>query len=850
MDAPHWFTARFPHATAVQRPSWPVIMQGDNLLLSAPTGSGKTLAAMLPIMHHLVAEPSAELRCLYVVPLKSLANDVQKNLASFLADIPADGVRVAVRTGDTPAHERRKLYEAPPAILITTPESLAILLTHPAAVSVFTSLRWIVIDEIHAVIPNKRGADLAISLERLETLVEKPLQRIGLSATFAPLAEAARYLVGGDRSCQVVHIEGKRDIELMLEPLSSPHPCPSLPEGEGAAVKGSGFLARVIRRLERELQSSRTTLIFTDVRSLAEQLTWRLRRHYPEWRDQISAHHSSLSLDRRRDIEGRLKNGELRIVVSSASLELGIDIGAIDTVALLHAPRSVTRLLQRIGRAGHCPNGTGRALILTANANELLEAALTIASGVASQIEMTRLPRHPLDVLCQQILGMAVQQPTSPEAAFALVKRAYPYRDLPRAEFDDCLAYLFGKDRAGRDWLPPRLRWEADRFVIADRRTTRIVRSNLGSIISEDDRAVRLEISGDLPLSPRRRGEGVRGAEIGRVDNDFAERLQPGDRFVLDGRCLEYRQAEGADLLVTEVVGYPLTPRWGGSLWTMPAELAQRIFVFRAQAGEALREGKACLKDMLARDLGMRGAAGEDLADLFDRQDSLSEIPDLAVCLIEALAGADEVHYFLHTPLNRAGNSALGRVLAQRLSSGERGRVDGMSEWVAADLGLLLTMRGEIATERWRELLDAAKFDADLDTAIASSSGLRERFARVASTGMMILRNPLGRKRRVGGRTYLQQRLFEQLHAVDPDFVLLRQARREMREECCDAEHARAYLQALPRCAIRVRWLATASPFAENWLEPIMNRPEFPSPYPLPQETAENVLVCDKTNIE
>lgn len=804
MDVLRNFKDRFPNATPVQRQSWPIITQGDNLLLSAPTGSGKTLAAMLPILQKLIDEPTPDLRCLYVVPLKSLANDVQKNLERFLADMPAHEVRVAIRTGDTSSHERRKLYEAPLAILITTPESLAIMLTHPAATSFFSSLRWIVVDEIHSLIPNKRGADLAISLERLETLVEQPLQRIGLSATFAPMAEAAQYLVGRDRSCRLVHIEGKRAIELVLE---------SLPLATDFASRG--FLTRVIRRLDRELQTSRTTLIFTDVRSLAEQLTWRLRRYYPAWRDQIAAHHSSLSFTRRRAIEEQLKNGELRIVVSSASLEMGIDIGAIDTVALLHAPRSVTRLLQRIGRAGHCPNGTGRAVILTANANELLEAALTIASGEAAQIEATRVPGHPLDVLCQQLLGMAVQQPTLPDEAFALVTRAYPYRDLSRADFDDCLLYLFGKDRGGRDWLPPRLRLEEERFVIADRRTTRIVRRNLGSIISEDDRAVRLQVTGDGW------SEEHVTAEIGRVDSDFAERLQPGDCFVLDGRSLEYRKTEGGDLVVTEAAGYPLTPRWGGSLWTMPAELAQRIFVFRAQAGEALREGPAYLRHMLAHDLGLSGAACADLVKLFERQDSLSEIPDLSVCLIEGLAGADGVNYFLHTPLNRAGNNALGRVFAQRLSTRTP------PEWVAADLGLLLMAPQEISMTHWRDLLDSAKFDADLDSAIASSSGLRERFARVACTGMMVLRNPLGRKRRVGGRTYLEQRLFEQLYAIDPDFVLLRQSRREMREECCDADNARAYLETMPKRAIRVRWPGTASPFAENWLEPISNRPEL-----------------------
>src|SRR5207249_9766619 len=260
---------------------------------------------------------------------------------------------------------------------------------------------------------------------------------------------------------------------------------------------------------------------------LAERLTWALRCRFPQLAPRIAAHHSALAAPRRRLVERRLKSGQLRAVVSSTSLELGIDVRSVEQVVLVHPPGGVTRLLQRLGRSGHGPGRTRRGLVLTTGPGELLEAAVTCAAARSAQIEPLRCAEHPLDVLCQHLLGMAVVGPCEADAAFALVRRAFPFRHLERRDFDDCLTYLAGRNRDGREWLPPRLEYAGGQFSIVDARTARIVRRNLGTILADEPKPVRL----------------ADGTPIGTVDEPYADRLQPGDRFLLDGRCLEFRGA-------------------------------------------------------------------------------------------------------------------------------------------------------------------------------------------------------------------------------------------------------------------------------------------------------------------
>lgn len=795
----NWFRRRYGEPTEIQRAAWSRLPGGQHLLLSAPTGGGKTLAAFLPILIQLLDDrtrKTSALRCLYVSPLKALSADCERTLTTNLDELSAllpgsFTPRVAVRSGDSTAAQRRRLRRHPPDILLTTPESLAVLLSQPLAADLFAALRWIVIDEVHALAASKRGADLALSLERLTELATGRLQRIGLSATATPLTEAARWLTG--ESCAIAQTRDTTPLQMALFPLE----------------EGGNFLANLVDRLMPELRGNRATLVFTNSRRLAEQLGWALRRNLPEMDGQIAVHHSSLSAERRREVEENFKQGRLRAVVSSTSLELGIDIGAIDLAVLVHPPGDVIRLLQRVGRAGHGPGRIRRGLVLTATEAELLEAVVTIASGQSNQCEPLRIPTYPLDVLCQHILGMAAARAWSAEAMFALVRRAAPYRDLPRRDFDDCLAYL----GLPSSWLPVRLRGEKENFTILNQRTARLLRRNLGTILADPVYEVRLASSDPL----------AEDSSIGQVDRAFAERLHAGDRFLLDGRCLQVRslRPEESRVRVEEVAGRPVVPRWGGEGWPLSTELAQRLYLLRVQAAEALREGSDALAGLLRREYGLADDSVAKLSGFFQRQECVSEIPDTASCLVEIFSHEGGVDCYFHTPLNRLGNDALARVAVHRLARDHRRNADSL----VADLGFALLIQGDCDdtssrfAEMLRQILAAANFEADVEVALEGSAALRERFQRVAQTGLMLLRQPLGQPRRVGGRDWGARRLFDKIQTLDRDFVLLRQARRELLSEWCDVAAASRYVRELGRLPLRCRRVAYPSPLVESWTQ-------------------------------
>jgi ATP-dependent Lhr-like helicase len=775
-----WFTARYETPTAAQRLAWPMVSRGEHLLLSASTGTGKTLAALLPVLDRLLTYPSgSHVRCIYLAPLKALIHDVLRNLSAPLRQIqnflPAETrmPRLGARTGDTPARVRRRLHAQPPDVLLTTPESLAVLLSQPETNELFRWVESVVIDEVHALADNKRGADLALSLERLETLTSNSFQRIGLSATCTPLAEAARFLVGVGRRCLVAHVPDTAPLHVEVELLEA---------------GGGVFLGRLLDRLGPEIEANRSTLIFTNTRRLAERLSWSLRRRYPAWSEAIAAHHSSLSADRRRDLERRFKSGELRALVSSTSLELGIDVGPVDGVVLVHPPGGVVRLLQRVGRGGHAPGRPRRGLVLTAGPAALLEAAVTAGAGRLGQQEALRVPEHPLDVLCQHLLGMAVTRSWSADDMFSLVKRAYPYCDLTRDDFEACLAYLSGAQGG-----PTRLRRDGTAFRIRDDHHTRLLRCNLGSIVST--RTCRVVIREETSAN-------AAGRLVGELDAGYGEQLQPGDRFLLDGRCLEFRQRRSGALLVDEVFGRPAAPHWSGPGWPLAPELVRRLYLLRSQAAEALRESRAALARLLAGNYGLSDHAIDALAGYLERQERVSEVPSSCTLLIEMVRRYHGTEYYFHTPLNRAANEALARVAVHRLAC-DRGR-SALS--MVAELGMLLMVRGssELSPEDWRGLLTATGFEPELTTALEGSARLLEHYREIAQTGLLRPRRRFGRDAFPSNESAF----------VDGDFALMRQAWREAKE---GARETLGFLENLPRWAIHARRLAEISPFVEGW---------------------------------
>ncbi len=793
-----WFVARKGTPTIAQCFAWPVVATGENLLLSSPTGTGKTLAALMPIVDALLREPPTGLRCVYVAPLKALCRDAFVGLRKTLRSLAEAGVvsasdlRVGLRTGETSQRVRQHQRKHPPAILFTTPESLTQMLAHPASHLMLRDVRWVIVDEIHALIGDKRGADLAVSLERLQMLGTSPLQRIGLSATCAPLKAVAEFLVGADRPCTVAQAIDRGAMHFAIEPLFA------------NLDYSPKWMSAVLGHIERELAGRRTTLIFTNTRSLAERLTYALRRRHPLREKEIAVHHSAISAARRRLVEWRMKHGRLWIVVSSTSLELGIDIGTVDHVIFVHPPGGVVRLLQRVGRSGHGPNQPRRGLLLTASAGELVEAVVTAGGGRDGRIEPVRVETNPLDVLCQQIVGLAMTGLWSAAAAFELIRRATPFRDLSRSDFDACLAYLGGRGSDDEDWLPSRLAWEGDCFTIADERTARLLRRNLGTILTEDSRSIRLR--------EHREGEATT-RPLGDVDEVYADRLQPGDRFVLDGRCVELKEQNAESLIVEEALGRPETPRWIGSGVPMSGELARRIYLFRVHAGETLREGESALRSWLAGEWKLEANVADTLADWLSEQERFSEIPTLTGLLIERVPMQSCCEYFLHTPLSRAANEAIARVLLHRWK--RAGSFAGMA--LAGDLGIyVLAQAGDsITPEQWRIALSVDGFANDLREHLLGDDLLRDQFARVAQTGLMVLRNPAGRKRKVGGKDWTERRLFEQVREQEPNFVLLRQAERESLTGICDQDGGEAFGREVALLPIRVRTLSAPSPFGE-----------------------------------
>src|SRR5947209_2462241 len=434
-----WFINKFGTPTEPQEQGWPHILAGRTTLISAPTGSGKTLAAFLICIDRLVRKGlSGDLQdrteVLYVSPLKALGNDIQKNLETPLGEIMQlagergllmPEIRSAVRTGDTLAHERRLMLRRPPHILVTTPESLYILLTAEKSREILRDVKTVIVDEIHSVADDKRGAHLALSLERLEYLTGRYPVRIGLSATQKPIEVVARFLSGSDRADPVVvQISHRRELDLAVE----------VPRSELGPIASNEMWGEIYDRIAELARQHRSTLVFVNTRRLAERVAHHLGERLGK--DAVGTHHGSLSRKLRLAAEMKLKAGQVRALVATASLELGIDIGSIDLVCQIGSPRSVSVSLQRIGRAGHWRGAVSKGRIFATTRDELLESAALVRAIRQGELDHIEIPDAPMDILAQQVVAMCAAEDWSEDHLFQIVRRAYPYKNLARAAFD------------------------------------------------------------------------------------------------------------------------------------------------------------------------------------------------------------------------------------------------------------------------------------------------------------------------------------------------------------------------------------------------------------------------------
>jgi ATP-dependent Lhr-like helicase len=826
-----WFATTFPHGpTPAQTLAWPIVASGENLLLVSPTGTGKTLAAFLEVLDALHAEHAAGtlsdgLRCVYISPLRSLGYDIDRNLA-----VPLDAVRsrlglgqspitVGIRTGDTTPYERQKLREHPPHLLITTPESLAILLSQPSWHDHWRTVEQVIVDEIHALVPTKRGVDLAVSLERLASRAARDPSRLGLSATCRPAEPVARFLVGPTRPCRIVEApepEGSPPLEIEVE---------SLIRDDEEAYRGLTY-RRLLRRLDQAMASNRTTVVFANTRAFAEKLTHDLRqtRDGDRDRESIAAHHSALDAERRRAVEAALKQGQLKAVITSTSLELGVDISSADLAVQVGLPGGVSRCLQRIGRAGHAVGVATRGLLLAATPGELVGAVVTAEAARNGQVEPIRTIAAPLDVLCQQLIGMSCEGEWSADDAFALVRKAGPMARLARSDFDDCLAFLAGdlaapagafepEPNAAPKWTSPRLWRHAGFFGIRSNRVARWFRSNVGTITSEES----VRVIAD-------------GQDLGTLEGAYAERLVAGDRFVLDGRSLEFRRLEELTVIARGSSGEANLPKWSSDRQGLTSELALRVAAFRVEAARLLADGPPALRSWLCDAHHLDPGASAVLVALFEAQERLSEVPGEESLLVEESPSPHDagLTYTFHAPLSRAACEALGRASAARL-----GRRFGRDLSLAvADLGwsIQLPDGARLQREDVTALLTPDRLADDILEGLDRGELAARRFRHVASTALMVLKNPEGgKKRRVGGLLWVSNRLYPLVKAACPEHPLLRETRREVLEDLLDAPAALSWLETLP--AVRLRLLDGLSPFAQAWIDPSTPEPfRFESP--------------------
>src|SRR5215217_74746 len=616
-----WFGRAFAEPTPAQAQAWPAIATGEHTLISAPTGSGKTLAAFLWGLDRLVAEPSSDrTRIVYVSPLKALSYDVEKNLRAPLRGIAAD-VRVGVRTGDTPQKDRRDMTRHPPDILITTPESLYLMLTSRAR-EIFTDVEAVIVDEIHAVAQTKRGAHMAVTLERLEQAADGPVQRIGLSATQNPLEEVGRFMVGPKRTCRVVDAGVRKPLDLkihvpvesMVEPEQSNVELDPFAGGE--ATRKSIWPAIYPQILEL-VQQHRSTIVFVNNRRGAERLAIRLNELADA--DIARAHHGSLAREERVLVEEQLKAGELPCLVATSSLELGIDMGAVDLVLQVESPKSVTRGLQRIGRAGHNVGDTSKGRIFPKFRADLLECAVVAQRMREGKIETTVVPHNPLDVLAQQIVATAAaagDDGYSVDDLYALVTRTYSFAELSRQQLENVLDMLDGRypsEEFGE--LRARIVWDRVAGTIRPRKGARALAiTNAGTI---PDRGL---FSVNLPD----------GRRVGELDEEMVYEARPGQVFLLGASSWRIEEITRDRVIVTPAPGVPAAvPFWKGDGLGRPKELGEAIGAFARWAVD--QEPKTLEQDYHLDEL----AAGNLVEFLREQQAATRVVPSDRTVVIE-----------------------------------------------------------------------------------------------------------------------------------------------------------------------------------------------------------------------
>ena len=803
-----WFDSRFDDFTPAQKKSIIDIHKRNNILISSPTGSGKTLTAFLSVISELttLAEKDKledKVYCIYISPLKALDNDIEKNLDEPLDGIEKIagkelGIRKAVRTGDTTQYQRQKMLKKPPHILITTPETLSILLVAPKFREKLSHVRYVIVDEIHSLAENKRGVHLSLSLERLHHLIG-PYTRIGLSATVSPLEEVAKFLVGYEygvgRNCKVVNINYLKELEMEV----------MCPVSDIVLADEDDIKLGMYDLLDDLIQENKTTLIFTNTRSGTERFVYNLKKMYPmNYTDQnIMAHHSSLSKEVRLETENKLKDGKLKAVVSSTSLELGIDIGYIDLVVLINSPKSVARALQRIGRSGHRLHEKSRGKIIVTNRDDLVECSVLLKNAKEGKIDRINIPQNCLDVLAQHIYGMSIENPWDIDYAYDIIKKSYCYKDLSRDDYEDVLSYMAGEY--------PELE---ERYVYA-----KIWIDYKENTFGKRGKLARMLYSTNIGTIPDSSGVLVKcdGETVGKIEESFMERLKKGDTFVLGGRTYRFNYGKGMTINVSPSVGPPTIPSWFSQQLPLSFDLAMSIQKFRAlmESRFEYRRSKEEIMEFIYDYLYVDDFAANSIYEYFVEQYKFAKIPSNRKLLIEYYKGYGGRRFVIfHALFGRKVNDALSRAVAYVVAQKYNTNIT----ISISDNGFYLSSDGKIGgLEAFRELTPK-NFETILTNSLNKTETLASRFRHCAGRSLMTLRRYKGESKSVGRQQVRGKILLKFVQDMDNDFSILKEARREALEDYMDIKNALKIINMISDEEMEINTINTVipSPFAFN----------------------------------
>jgi ATP-dependent Lhr-like helicase len=781
--------------TPPQREAIPLVHEEENALVCAPTGSGKTLAAHIAIINELFRRErngglDNSVYCLYVSPLKALANDVHRNLRDPLSGIrerlaergESTEVRHAIRHGDTGDAERRAMLAETPHVLNTTPETLAILLNSPKFREKLRTVEYVVVDEIHALAANKRGTHLSVSLERLEALADGSPTRIGCSATVEPLETMADFLVGreGDepRDCEVVDARFAREFDLEVD----------CPVDDLVGTPGEAVRDRFYERLHDLVDSHTNTLVFTNTRSGAERTLQALRERFGYDDSNSGCHHGSLSADRRRTVEEGLKRGDLDVVTTSTSLELGVDMPHVDLVVQVGSPKSVAALLQRVGRAGHQVGQVVEGRVVALDRDDLVESAVMVRKAESGFVDRVFVPENAQDVAAQHVYGMAINGVRRETDVKATLRRAYPYRDFSDDQFETLFRYLTAdyegleeRDVYAKIWRdtndPPDGEHHYPEFDVGE------------SLIGKRGRLARMIYLTNVGTIPDSFSCDVfvRGGDewVGELDEDYLDTLDPGDVFVIGGERFEFAYRRGSKVYVDRTAARPTVPSWYSERLPLAYDLAREILAFQRDAVDRLDSGGEPAVRVWLRESSLSERAVRALTRLYDQQvafagpESLSTPTRIAV-EEERDREAYRRRYYVHTVYGRRFNDGLSRLLAAECAAESNANVT----VAVADNGFVLSMplNRRVDVPGLLRGLDPADARADLRAALRGTD-LRARYFRINATrSLMILKRYKDHEKSAARQQVESETLLSLADDLD-DFAVVTETDRELLED-------------------------------------------------------------------